>query len=67
MHEGETTLGAIDDKLRNAITQLIQFTLLLQNPEQKVKNMILSKNNTYNVGPKYRWPIEFTNHIKRTI
>ena len=52
LHGGETTLGAIDDKLRNAITQLssIHFTSA-EVHRQKVQNMILSKNNTYNVGP----------------
>ena len=52
LHGGETTLGSIDDKLRNAITQLssIHFTSA-EVHRQKVQNMILSKNNTYNVGP----------------
>ena len=52
LHGGETTLGAIDDKLRNAITQLssIHFTSA-ELHKQKVQNMVLSKNNIYNVGP----------------
>ncbi len=52
LHGGETTLGAIDDKLRNAITQLssIHFTSAELHRE-KVQNMIQSKNNIYNVGP----------------
>ena len=52
LHGGETTLGAIDDKLRNAITQLssIHFTSSDVH-RQKVQNMILSKKNTFNIGP----------------
>jgi len=52
IHGGETTLGAIDDKLRNAITQLssIHFTSA-EFHKQKVQKMLLSKNNVYNVGP----------------
>ncbi len=52
LHGGETTLGAIDDKLRNSITQLssIHFTSAKVHM-QKVQNMNLSKNNIYNVGP----------------
>ena len=52
IHGGETTLGAIDDKLRNAITQLssIHFTSA-EVHKKKVQNMLLSKNNIYNIGP----------------
>lgn len=52
LHGGETTIGAIDDKLRNAITQLssIHFTSA-EVHRQKVQNMIQSKKNIYNVGP----------------
>ena len=52
IHGGETTLGAIDDKLRNAITQLssIHFTSA-EVHKQKVQSMILCKKNIYNVGP----------------
>ena len=48
----ETTLGNIDDKLRNAITQLssIHFTSA-EVHKKKVQNMLLSKNNIYNIGP----------------
>ena len=52
LHGGETTLGAIDDKLRNAITQLssIHFTSAEVHRE-KVQNMMQSKKNIYDVGP----------------
>ena len=52
LHGGETTLGAIDDKLRNAISQLssIHFTSA-DIHKQKVQNMILSKKNIFDIGP----------------
>ena len=52
LHGGETTLGAIDDKLRNAISQLssIHFTSA-DIHKQKVQNMVLSKKNIFDIGP----------------
>ena len=64
LHGGETTLGAIDDKLRNAISQLssIHFTSA-DIHKQKVQKMILSKikdrenaknNKNYELADKIR-------------
>ena len=52
IHGGETTQGALDDKLRNAITQLssIHFTSA-EVHKQKVQEMLISKNNIFNIGP----------------
>ncbi len=52
IHGGETTLGAIDNKLRNAITQLsaVHFTSA-EIHKKKVIKMIGSKENIFNIGP----------------
>lgn len=52
IHGGETTLGAIDNKLRNAITQLssVHFTSA-EIHKKKVIEMIGSKKNIFNIGP----------------
>jgi len=52
LHGGETSLGALDDKLRHAISQLstIHFTSL-DIHAKKVQNIIGSKKNVFNVGP----------------
>ena len=51
IHGGETTLGAIDNKFRHAITVMsdIHFTSHEKHAE-KVVEMIGEKNNVYNVG-----------------
>ena len=52
LHGGETTLGAIDEKLRHAISQLssIHFTSA-EIHKSKVKKMLGSLSNVYNIGP----------------
>ena len=52
IHGGETTLGAIDDKLRHAISQLstLHFTSALKHKE-KVEKMGHKKKYVFNVGP----------------
>ncbi len=52
LHGGETTLGALDDKLRHSITQLstIHFTSA-DIHKKKVENMIGTSKNVYNIGP----------------
>ena len=52
LHGGETSLGAIDDKLRHAISQLstIHFTSA-EIHKRKVEEIIGSKKNVFNVGP----------------
>ncbi len=52
IHGGETTLGAIDDKLRHAISQLstLHFTSAIKHKE-KVEKMGHKKEYVFNVGP----------------
>ena len=52
IHGGETTLGAIDDKLRHAISQLstLHFTSAIKHKE-KVEKMGHKQENVFNVGP----------------
>lgn len=60
-HGGETTLGAIDNKFRHAITTMstYHFTSNEQH-KQRVINIIGSKNNVYNVGTL---SLEFINNL----
>lgn len=52
LHGGETTLGALDDKLRHAITQLssIHFTSA-ELHKKKVETLMNKTENIFNVGP----------------
>ena len=52
LHGGETTLGAIDDKLRHSISQLStwHFTAA-EEYRNRVINMGHNENNVFNVGP----------------
>jgi len=52
LHGGETTLGAIDNKLRHSITQLssFHFTSALIH-KKKVIEITGSKENVFNIGP----------------
>ena len=52
LHGGESTLGAVDDRLRHAITQLStwHFTAAYAY-QQRVISMGLPPNNVFNVGP----------------
>jgi GDP/UDP-N,N'-diacetylbacillosamine 2-epimerase (hydrolysing) len=51
IHGGETTLGAIDDALRNAITQMASFHFTTtEQYKQRVISMRNSDRNVYNVG-----------------
>lgn len=52
LHGGETSLGALDDKLRHAISQLssIHFTSA-EIHKNKVKQLLGSSKNVFNVGP----------------
>ena len=51
LHGGETTLGAIDDKFRNAITALssLHFTST-ENHRRRIEEITASWNGVYNVG-----------------
>ena len=52
LHGGETTLGAVDEKLRNGITQLSNYHFTSADiHKKKVINIISSAKNVYNVGP----------------
>ena len=52
LHGGETSLGSLDDKLRNAISQLSTFHFTsLEAHKKKVEAIIGTSNNVYNVGP----------------
>lgn len=52
LHGGETTLGALDDNFRHAITQLseVHFTSA-EKHSQKVKKMVGSNKYVFDVGP----------------
>ena len=52
LHGGETTLGAIDNKMRHAISQLstIHFTSA-EKHKKKVFDIVGDSDNIYNVGP----------------
>lgn len=52
LHGGETTAGAIDDRLRHAITQLSTWHFTAAEPyRQRVISMGHSANHVFNVGP----------------
>ena len=52
IHGGETTLGAIDDKLRHAITQLSSWHFTAAEAyKNKVISMGISKERVFQVGP----------------
>ena len=52
LHGGESSFGAIDDKLRHAISQLSKFHFTSSDlHKKKVENIIGSTLNVYNVGP----------------
>ena len=52
LHGGETTLGAVDDKLRNGITQLSNYHFTSSEiHKKKVTDIVSSNKNVYNVGP----------------
>lgn len=52
LHGGETSLGAIDEKLRHAITQLSTYHFTsAEIHKKKVETIIGSSKNVYNVGP----------------
>ena len=52
LHGGETSLGAIDEKLRHAISQLSCFHFTSAEPhKKKVESILGSSSNVYNVGP----------------
>lgn len=52
LHGGETSLGALDDKLRHAISQLstIHFTSA-EIHKKKVEEMVGSSSKVFNIGP----------------
>ena len=52
LHGGETTLGAIDDKLRHAISQLSTIHCTSADiHKEKVISILGTKKNVYNTGP----------------
>lgn len=52
LHGGETSLGAIDEKLRHAISQLSCFHFTSAEPhKKKVESMVGTSSNVYNIGP----------------
>lgn len=52
LHGGETSLGAIDEKLRHAISQLSCYHFTSAEPHKKrVETIVGSLSNVYNVGP----------------
>tara|TARA_Y200000002_G_C22649447_1_gene650678 strand:- start:847 stop:1755 length:909 start_codon:yes stop_codon:yes gene_type:complete len=52
LHGGETTLGAIDDKIRHAITQMSTIHCTSADiHKEKVKRILGTEENVYNVGP----------------
>lgn len=52
IHGGETSLGAIDEKLRHAISQLSSYHFTsAEIHKNKVKNMIGSSAKVFNIGP----------------
>ena len=52
LHGGETSLGALDDKLRHAISQLSTFHFTSADiHKQKVEEIMGSSRNVFNVGP----------------
>ena len=52
LHGGETSLGAIDEKLRHAISQLSFYHFTSAEPHKKrVETIVGSLSNVYNVGP----------------
>ena len=52
LHGGETSLGAIDEKLRHAISQLSCYHFTSAEPHKKrVETIVGPLSNIYNVGP----------------
>ena len=52
LHGGESTIGALDDKLRHAISQLSTYHFTsAEVHKNKVIDLIGSSKNVYNVGP----------------
>lgn len=52
LHGGETTLGALDNKLRHAISQLSTYHFTsAEIHKKKVESIIGSSMNVYNIGP----------------
>ncbi len=52
LHGGETTLGAIDDKLRHAISQMSTIHCTSADiHKQKVVSILGTKKNVHNIGP----------------
>lgn len=52
LHGGESTLGALDDRLRHSITQLSSWHFTSAEPHQdRVKSMGHSPDHVFNVGP----------------
>ena len=52
LHGGESSFGAVDDKLRHAISQLSEFHFTSSDlHKKKVENIIGSSVNVFNVGP----------------
>lgn len=52
LHGGESSFGAVDDKLRHAISQLSKFHFTSSDlHKKKVENIVGSSINVYNVGP----------------
>ncbi len=52
LHGGETTLGAIDDKLRHSISQLSTIHCTSADVhKRKVVSILGTKKNVYNIGP----------------
>jgi GDP/UDP-N,N'-diacetylbacillosamine 2-epimerase (hydrolysing) len=51
IHGGETTLGAIDDKFRHAITAMSKYHFTSnEKHKQRVIDIVGSSENVYNVG-----------------
>ena len=52
LHGGESSFGAVDDKLRHAISQLSKFHFTSSDVhKKKVENIVGSSINVFNVGP----------------
>ena len=52
LHGGESTMGALDDKLRHAISQLSTYHFTsAEVHKNKVIDLIGSSKNVYNIGP----------------
>ena len=52
LHGGESTIGAIDDRLRHAITQLSTWHFTAAEPyRSRVISMVQAKERVFNIGP----------------